>query len=76
MSYTYRGQREGRCPGLGKGDGEFVFNGDSVSLGRWKVLEMEGADGAQHWGRLGGQVQGIRSITGRYKIDRGRSKLI
>ena len=26
----------------------------------------------QGWGRIGGKVQGIRSINSRYKIDRGR----
>ena len=26
-------------------------------------------------GRLGEKVQGIRSINGRYKIDRGRSRI-
>ena len=31
-----------------------------------KVISGEG------WGENGGKVQGIRSINGRYKIDRGR----
>ena len=33
-----------------------------------------------HWGRGGGKigekVQGIRNITGRYKIDRGRLRIV
>ena len=28
------------------------------------------------WGRMEGNVQGIRSINGRYKIDRGRLKIV
>ena len=27
-------------------------------------------------GRVGGKVQGIRSINGRYKIDRGRLRIV
>ena len=27
-------------------------------------------------GRMGGKVQGIRSINGRYKIDRGRLRIV
>ena len=33
---------------------------------------MEGYQWAGGEGRMGEKVQGIRSITGRYKIDRGR----
>ena len=28
------------------------------------------------WGRMGKKVQGIRSINGRYKIDRGRLRIV
>ena len=31
----------------------------------WRVISGEG------WGRMGVKVQGIRSINGRYKIDKG-----
>ena len=27
-------------------------------------------------GRMGGKVQGIRSVNGRYKIDRGRLRIV
>ena len=27
-------------------------------------------------GRMGEKVQGVRSITGRYKIDRGRLRIV
>ena len=33
----------------------------------WRVISGEGEEG-----RMGGKLQGIRSINGRYKIDRGR----
>ena len=28
------------------------------------------------WGGMGGEVQGIRSIIGRYKIDKGRLRIV
>ena len=28
------------------------------------------------WGRMGKKVQGIRSINGRYKIDRGMLRIV
>ena len=28
------------------------------------------------WGRMGGKVQEVRSIIGRYKIDRGRLRIV
>ena len=31
--------------------------------------------GGRKW-RIGGKVQGIRSIIGRYKIDRGRLRIV
>ena len=31
----------------------------------WRVISGEG------WGRMGEKVQGIRSINGKYKIDKG-----
>lgn len=31
--------------GWGRGEEGNEFNEDSVSLGRWKVLEMDGGDG-------------------------------
>ena len=36
----------------------------------WRVISGEGA------GRMGEKVQGIRSINGRYKIDRGRVRIV
>ena len=36
----------------------------------WRVISGEG------WGRMGEKVQGIRSINGRYKIDRERLTII
>ena len=33
---------------------------------------MEGYQQGRGGGRMGGKVQGIRSIISRYKIDRGR----
>ena len=36
----------------------------------WRVTSGEGE------GRMRGKVQGIRSIIGRYKIDRGRFKIV
>ena len=42
--------------------------------------EMEITWRDYHWGRGGGKigekVQGIRNITGRYKIDRGRLRIV
>ena len=35
----------------------------------WKVISREGE------GRIGGKVQRIRSINGRYKIDRGSLRI-
>ena len=37
----------------------------------WRVISGEGAGG-----RVGEQVQAIRSINGRYKIDRGRLRIV
>ena len=36
----------------------------------WRVIRGEG-----RWG-IWGKVQGIRSINGRYKIDRGRVRIV
>ena len=36
----------------------------------WRVINGEGKE------RIGGKVQGIRSITSRYKIDRGRLRIV
>ena len=33
-------------------------------------------EGYQQGGGVGGKVQGIRSINGRYKIDRGRLRIV
>ena len=35
----------------------------------WSIISGEG------WGRMGVKVQGIRSINGRYKIDKGRVRI-
>ena len=35
----------------------------------WRVIRGQ-------WGRMGEKVLGIRSITGRYKIDRGRLRIV
>ena len=37
---------------------------------------MEGYQQGGEKGRMGGKVQGIRSINGRYKIDRGRLRIV
>ena len=37
----------------------------------WRVISGEG-----EWGEWGEKVQGIRSINGRYKIDRGRWRIV
>ena len=37
----------------------------------WRVISGEGTGG--EWG---GKVQGIRSINGRYKIDRERLRIV
>ena len=37
---------------------------------QWRVIIGEG------WRRLGEKIQGIRSINGRYKIDRGRLRIV
>ena len=37
---------------------------------------MEGYQWGGEWGRMGEEVQGIRSINGRYKIDRGRLRIV
>ena len=37
---------------------------------------MEGYQQGGGEGRMGGKVQGIRSINGRYKIDRGRLRIV
>ena len=36
----------------------------------WRVISGEGD------GRMGGKVQGISSINGRQKIDRGRLRIV
>ena len=36
----------------------------------WRVIRGRG------WGRMGEKVQGIRSIIGRYKIDRRRLRIV
>ena len=33
-------------------------------------------EGCQWGGKMGDKVQGIRSINGRYKIDRGRLRIV
>ena len=37
---------------------------------------MEGEQRGGGGRRMGGKVQGIRSINGRYKIDRGRLRIV
>ena len=37
---------------------------------------MEGYQRGGGGERMGGKVQGIRSINGRYKIDRGRLRVV
>ena len=37
---------------------------------------MEGYQWTGEQGRMGGKVQGIRSINGRYKIDRRRLRIV
>ena len=41
---------------------------------------MEGSNGSHQWGggrgRMGEKVQGLKSIIGRYKIDRGMLRII
>ena len=37
---------------------------------------MEGYQQGKEEGRMGGRVKGIRSINGRYKIDRGRLRIV
>ena len=37
---------------------------------------MEGYQWRGGGRRMGGKVQGIRSINGRYKIDRGRLRIV
>ena len=37
---------------------------------------MEGYQWEKGEGRMGEKVQGIRSINGRYKIDRGRLRIV
>ena len=37
---------------------------------------MEGNQQGGGGGRMGEMVQGIRSINGRYKIDRGRLRIV
>ena len=36
----------------------------------WRVISREGD------GRMGEKVQGIRSISGRYKIDKGKLRIV
>ena len=37
---------------------------------------MEGYQRGGQEGRMGEKVQGVRSINGRYKIDRGRLRIV
>ena len=37
----------------------------------WRVIS-----GGRQGGKMGEKVQGIRSINGRYKIDRGRLRIV
>ena len=37
---------------------------------------MEGYQWGEGVGRMGGKLQGIRSIHGRYKIDKGRLRIV
>ena len=37
---------------------------------------MEGYQQQREAGRMEGKVQGIRSINGRFKIDRGRLRIV
>ena len=37
---------------------------------------MEGYEWGGRLGRMGEKVPGIRSITGRYKIDRGKIRIV
>ena len=37
---------------------------------------MEGLSVGRRWGRMGEKVQGIRSIIGRHKIDRGTLRIV
>ena len=37
---------------------------------------MEGSHWGEGRGRVGVKVQGIRSLNGRYKIDRGRLRIV
>ena len=41
-----------------------------------KWTSHEGFSVGREWGRMGGKVQGIRSIIGRHKIDGERSKMV
>ena len=41
----------------------------------WRVISGEVEEGKWRWG-IGEKVQGIRSINGRYKIDRGKLRLV
>ena len=40
----------------------------------WRVIMGEGSK--RERGKNGGKVQGIRSINGKYKIDRGRLRIV
>ena len=37
---------------------------------------MEGYQWGGGRGRMGEKVQGVRNITGRYKVDRGRLRIV
>ena len=37
---------------------------------------MEGYQRGAGWGKMGEKIQTIRSINGRYKIDRGRLRIV
>ena len=37
---------------------------------------MEAYQQEEAWERMGEKVQGIRSINGKYKIDRGRLRMV
>ena len=41
----------------------------------WRVISGE-VGGGEEGKRMGEKIQGIRSINGRYKIDRGRLRTV
>ena len=62
------------------------YNYQQANLKKQKQLEqeqnqrngdhMEGYQWVMGGGRMGENVQGIRSISGRYKIERGRLRIV